>query len=120
MPKGIPKRADDQTLEGGVGGVGGYSSKGWPQAINTKTPAQERAQVRERELIAERKREQANAKNEADYAERKARGEIKSAFERPENMAKGGKVGSASKRADGIAQRGKTRGTMVMCGGGRM
>ena len=29
----------------------------------------------------------------------------------------GGKV-SASSRADGIAQRGKTRGTMVMCGGG--
>jgi hypothetical protein len=31
---------------------------------------------------------------------------------------KGGKVRSASKRADGIAQRGKTRGTMIMCGGG--
>ncbi len=31
---------------------------------------------------------------------------------------KGGKVSSASKRADGIAQRGKTRGTMVMCKGG--
>jgi len=30
-------------------------------------------------------------------------------------MAKGG---SASARADGIAQRGKTRGTMIMCGGG--
>lgn len=30
-------------------------------------------------------------------------------------MAKGG---SASARADGIAQRGKTRGTFVMCGGG--
>ena len=28
------------------------------------------------------------------------------------------KGGSASARADGIAQRGKTRGTMVMCGGG--
>ena len=27
-------------------------------------------------------------------------------------MAKGGKVSSASSRADGIAQRGKTRGTM--------
>lgn len=27
--------------------------------------------------------------------------------------AKGGKVGSASKRADGCAQRGKTKGTMV-------
>ena len=30
-----------------------------------------------------------------------------------EKKAKGGKVGSASKRADGIAQRGKTRGKMV-------
>jgi hypothetical protein len=30
-------------------------------------------------------------------------------------MAKGG---TASSRADGIAQRGKTKGTMVMCGGG--
>ncbi len=28
-------------------------------------------------------------------------------------MAKGGKVGSASKRADGIASKGKTRGKMV-------
>ena len=28
-------------------------------------------------------------------------------------MAKGGKVGSASKRADGIAKSGKTRGKMV-------
>ena len=26
--------------------------------------------------------------------------------------------GSASSRADGIAQRGKTRGKMIMCGGG--
>ena len=30
-------------------------------------------------------------------------------------MAKGG---SASSRADGCAERGKTKGTMVMCGGG--
>ena len=36
----------------------------------------------------------------------------------PEAYAKGGSVGSASKRADGIAQRGKTKGTMIMCGGG--
>jgi len=33
-------------------------------------------------------------------------------------MKKGGSVSSASKRADGIATKGKTRGTMVMCGGG--
>jgi len=32
---------------------------------------------------------------------------------------KGGSVNSASKRADGIATKGKTRGTMIaMCGGG--
>ena len=38
---------------------------------------------------------------------------------RPEQ--KYAKGGSASKRADGIASRGKTRGTIVaMCGGGRM
>jgi hypothetical protein len=35
-----------------------------------------------------------------------------------EDYKKGGSVSSASKRADGIAQRGKTRGTMIMCGGG--
>jgi hypothetical protein len=33
-------------------------------------------------------------------------------------MKKGGSVSSASSRADGIAQRGKTKCTMVMCGGG--
>ena len=32
--------------------------------------------------------------------------------------AKGGSVSSASSRADGIATKGKTRGTMVMCSGG--
>ena len=37
------------------------------------------------------------------------------AMDDTEMMAKGG---SASSRADGIAERGKTRGTIVMCGGG--
>ena len=36
------------------------------------------------------------------------------------NKRKGGAIHSASKRADGIAQRGKTKGTLVMCGGGYM
>ena len=31
---------------------------------------------------------------------------------------KGGSVSSASSRADGSAERGKTKGTMIMCGGG--
>jgi hypothetical protein len=34
------------------------------------------------------------------------------------SMKAGGKVSSASSRGDGCAQRGKTRGTMVMCSGG--
>ena len=34
-------------------------------------------------------------------------------IDEPEGKKKGGKVGSASKRADGIAVRGKTRGKMV-------
>ena len=38
-----------------------------------------------------------------------------SAASAPKKMAKGG---YASSRADGIAQRGKTRGTFIMCGGG--
>ena len=33
-------------------------------------------------------------------------------------MKKGGSVRSASSRADGIASKGKTKGTIVMCGGG--
>lgn len=36
-------------------------------------------------------------------------------FKKKKHMASGG---SASSRADGIAQRGKTKGTIVMCGGG--
>jgi hypothetical protein len=34
--------------------------------------------------------------------------------------AKGGKVGSASKRADGVATKGKTKGMMVKMAGGGM
>lgn len=35
-----------------------------------------------------------------------------------EGRKSGGKISTASKRADGIAQRGKTRGTIAMCKGG--
>ena len=39
----------------------------------------------------------------------------------PREMASGGKVSSASSRADGCATKGKTKGTMIaMCGGGMM
>jgi len=56
----------------------------------------------------------------AQAASRAARGEIKRETRgmAPDAYKKGGMT--ASKRADGIAQRGKTRGTIVMCGGGYM
>jgi hypothetical protein len=51
-----------------------------------------------------------------DVEDEKTRAKIKSM-----GYAKGGKVSSASKRADGIATKGKTKGTMIaMCGGGMM
>ena len=41
-----------------------------------------------------------------------------SGFAYTEGYKKGGAVKSASSRADGIAQRGKTKGKIIMCGGG--
>ena len=62
-----------------------------------------------------------NAKQEA--RDRDNQSKIDNAYERSRTTPykAGGSVGSASRRADGIAQRGKTKGTMVaMCGGGYM
>ena len=58
-----------------------------------------------------------NAKQEAKDRENQPK--IDEAYEKSRTTpyAKGG---SASARADGIAQRGKTRGTIVACGGGYM
>lgn len=49
----------------------------------------------------------AKAKDYASELQRETRG-----------MKKGGSVGAFRSSADGIATKGKTRGTMVMCGGG--
>ena len=64
---------------------------------------------------AETKRARAEAR---EMAEQK---KIDKAYEasRTTPYAGGGSVGSASRRADGIAVKGKTKGTMIaMCGGG--
>ena len=54
-----------------------------------------------------------------DAAEMKTQERTNKAYEdASKGMKKGGSVSSASSRADGIAQRGKTRGTFIMCGGG--
>jgi len=41
-------------------------------------------------------------------------------YNKEKKMAYGGKVSSASSRGDGIASKGKTRGKMIMCGGGKV
>lgn len=54
-----------------------------------------------------------------DAAEMKRQERTNKAYEdASKDMKKGGSVSSASSRADGCAERGKTRGTMIMCGGG--
>jgi hypothetical protein len=75
-----------------------------------------------READAEMKRESRGVQKTSSDRAREALAEEsmqrkvnKAAEDASKNMAKGG---TASSRADGIAQRGKTRGTMVMCGGG--
>ena len=72
-----------------------------------------------REEMADRKMQEATDKayskslTSTEYAPEKK--DPRDAVRGQRGYAKGG---SASSRADGIAQRGKTRGTMVMCGGG--
>ena len=82
------------------------------------SPAEKQA----REEMAERKMQDATDKayskslTSTEYAPEKK--DPRDAIRGQRGYAKGGMTASA--RADGIAQRGKTRGTIVMCGGGKM
>lgn len=141
-PKGNSFRGlDMRELEGGVGGAGGggglrtAASVGGPAALvalggaggsQIIKGAREKREAEKREADAEMKRESRGVEKtfddraREDAAEARMQKRINDAAEAAsKNMAKGGKVSSASKRADGIATKGKTRGTMItMCGGG--
>lgn len=136
---------DMRELEGGVGGgmSGGYRS---PGALETAAKvggpaalaflgaaggseliknAREKREGEGREAAAEMKREARGVEKTSSDRAREAASEMRmqkrvndAAEEAGKGMKKGGKVSSASSRADGIAQKGKTRGTMIMCGGG--
>lgn len=79
------------------------------------SPAEKQA----REEMADRKM---NAATDAAYTKSLTTTEYAPEKKDPRDAVRGqrgyAKGGSASSRADGIAQRGKTRGTIVMCGGG--
>jgi hypothetical protein len=82
------------------------------------SPAEKQA----REEMADRKMQDATEKaytkslTTTEYAPEKK--DPRDAVRGQRGYAKGGSVGSASKRADGIATKGKTRGTMITMKGG--
>jgi hypothetical protein len=131
MPNPLDKFRQNALLEGGVGGGGGFGkamekhgpigmligsgAAGYADYASTKKRRQE-----EDEAAAEIKRESRGIQKTSSDRAREAAAEEsmqrktnRAAEEASKNMAKGGKVSSASKRADGIAQRGKTKGRIV-------
>jgi hypothetical protein len=82
------------------------------------SPAEKQA----REEMADRKMQDATEKaytkslTTTEYAPEKK--DPRDAIRGQKGYAKGGSVGSASKRADGCAVKGKTRGTMITMKGG--
>ena len=117
---------NDQLLEGGGAGAGmaarGQSLAG-QAAKNTGRVKSDMADemIRlEKSMAAKRDVERAKARPERQEAEQNAivreEGGIKKTeypYAGPNEFKRGGKVSAASKRADGIAQRGKTKGRMV-------
>ena len=104
----------------GVGASAGLYGAGKLSEANDKAAAQAM-----READAEMRRESRGIQKPANFdAIQEAVQDAKDASARKKisgmGYAKGGKVGSASKRADGIASKGKTKGTMItMYGGGK-
>jgi hypothetical protein len=136
--KSPPKKSYDPDTEAekiiGVGFGAPLAAAGTMAAIGsadrtaTKAGDEKRAQDRQ-EAADEMKRESQGKQDSMTSGQKQSMQEAKDAAMQskkdkaynaaktyPEGMAKGGMT--ASRRGDGIAQRGKTRGTMVMCGGG--
>ena len=109
MPKGMPKRADEmQSLEGGLGGTSGAGGKyTFDRLTGSRGAKDHKEKERESELSGRLDFGSPRSRNYDDRTPRMS-----------DDYKKGGMT--ASKRADGIAQRGKTKGTIVMCGGGYM
>ena len=83
-----------------------------------------RREREQREAASEMKRESRGIQKPSNFdAMQEAKRDAQDAKDRAKikamGYASGGKVSSASKRGDGIASKGKTKGTMIaMCGGG--
>ena len=103
----MPKSLKDQEVIGGAASKTAGAGRGFvnPRPVN----------VSEEDYVSPSDRMGMESQLQEDRMMRASEREYNKLM--PKKMAKGG---SASSRADGIAQRGKTRGTIVMCGGGYM
>ena len=72
-----------------------------------------RGKMKEEYLQKKYNRPQYNYEQRLKQQQEEGAAELLRESRRGQGMKKGGKVSSASKRADGIAQRGKTRGRMI-------
>jgi hypothetical protein len=93
------------------------AERGLKRRDTMRTPAQEAADDA-KIAAAMRKSDRSVAKAEGSFSDRQAYKRATQTAQAEEKrkamgMKKGGMIGSASKRADGIAARGKTRGRMV-------
>jgi hypothetical protein len=130
IPRNSSKNRDQQVMENlglafGVPAAGaGLVAIGNADSEMNKL-GNARREREQREAEAEMKRESRGVKKPANFdAMQESIQDAKDAAARKKisgmGYAKGGKVGSASKRADGIATKGKTKGTMItMYGGGK-
>jgi hypothetical protein len=115
----LRKGADEQVLEGGLGGAGGGGRSATAKRVQSMTPEERAA------LENPGKQFEMSSEQKADLMERirkskeriaalppQEREMIENIGKQFEAKKKGGVV-SASKRADGICQRGKTRGRVI-------
>lgn len=124
MPQKFNRGLDEPMLEGGVGGMGGaggrYKASG-KKAFDPDADAMNTiatvfgvpiAAAGVADLFNKKNTDPEDMRKALQYEKNKREAEAEMKRE-TRGMAKGGKVFSASKRADGIAQRGKTRGKLV-------
>jgi hypothetical protein len=119
MDKKTQKALDLPLLEGGGGG-GGYRTR-WQERMDAMSPKERAALENPGKQFESARPAQPKAMDKArqerlDAMSPKERAELENVGEqfrtKPEAKKKGGMI-SASKRADGIAQRGKTRGKVI-------
>jgi len=90
-----------------------------PMPAASAASAPEDAATRRIRMIAEDREKRAAMGRSYDAAAKNSMNPDPEVTKKAGGAIKMSSGGTASSRADGCAQRGKTRGTMVMCGGGK-